>query len=78
MKKIKYLAITILMITAVTLLILSTKSKATTGKISSETARVRKEASTDSTVLTLLDKGKEIEILKEENGWYKVEFTWCF
>lgn len=75
MKKIKYLAITILMITAVTLLILSTKSKATTGKISSETARVRKEASTDSTVLTLLDKGKEIEILKEENGWYKVEFT---
>lgn len=75
MKKIKYLAITILMITAVTLLILSTKSKATTGKISSETARVRKEASTDSTVLTLLDKGKEIEILKEENGWYKVEFA---
>ena len=75
MKKIKYLAITILMITVVTLLILSTKSKATTGKISSETARVRKEASTDSTVLTLLDKGKEIEILQEENGWYKVEFT---
>ena len=36
MKKIKYLAITILMITVVTLLILSTKSKATTGKISSE------------------------------------------
>ena len=75
MKKIKYLAITILMITVVTLLILSTKSKATTGKISSETARVRKEASTDSTVLTLLDKGKEIEILQEENGWYKIEFT---
>lgn len=73
MKKIKSLAIMILMITA--LIILSAKVEATTGKINAETVRVRKEASTKSTILTQLDKEEVVEILEQSEGWYKVEIT---
>lgn len=68
--KIKNLAIIILMITILT--ILSTKAEATTGKINSETVRLRKEPSTSSTILEQLDKNDEVEILEEEEDWYKV------
>ena len=53
MKKIKILAIIILMITAV--IILRTKVEAATGTVNSDTVRVRKEPSTESTILTQLD-----------------------
>lgn len=70
MKKIKYLAIIILMITILAVLI--TKVEATTGKVNSETVRLRKEPNTSSTILEQLDKNKEVEILEEEDDWYKV------
>lgn len=70
MKKIKYLAITILMI--IILVALGTKVEATTGKVNSETVRLRKEPNTSSTILEQLDKNKEVEILEEEDDWYKV------
>lgn len=73
MKKIKYLAIFILMITNI--IILSTKVEATTGKVKAETVRVREEATTKSAILTQLDKGKEVEILEESEGWYKITVT---
>lgn len=68
--KIKNLAIIILMITILT--ILSTKVEATTGKINTETVRLRKEPNTKSTILEQLDKNDEVEILEEEEDWYKV------
>lgn len=70
MKKLKNLAIILLMITILT--ILSTKVEATTGKINSETVRLRKEPNTSSTILEQLDKNDEVEILEEEDDWYKV------
>ena len=70
MKKIKYLAIITLMITI--LAILTIKVEATTVKVNSETVRLRKEPSTSSTILEQLDKNKEVEILEEEEDWYKV------
>lgn len=73
MKKIKNLAIFILMITII--MILNTEVEATTGKINSETVRVRSEASTKSSIVTQLDKNDEIEILEQSEGWYKVTFT---
>ena len=73
MKNIKNLAIFILMIT--TIIILSTKSEATTGKVNSETVRIRKEPNTKSTILDQLDKNDEVEILEEAEGWYKVNVT---
>ena len=71
MKKVKELAIMILMITI--LMILSIKVEAATGTINSETVRLRKEPNTDSTILEQLDKGCTVEILEQEEGWYKVK-----
>lgn len=72
MKKIKILAIIILMITA--LIILRTNVEASTGTVNSDTVRVRKEPSTQSTILTQLDQNDEVEILEQSDGWYKVQF----
>ena len=72
MKKIKILAIIILMITAV--IILRTKVEASTGTVNSDTVRVRKEPNTSSTILTQLDQNDEVEILELADGWYKVQF----
>lgn len=70
--KIKNLAIIILMITF--LIILGTKAYATTGTINEETVKLRKGPDS-KTVLDLLDEGDEVEILEQEDGWYKVKAT---
>ncbi len=44
------------------------------GKVTTETLRLRKEASLESTVLELLSKDDEVEIVAEEGDWYKVNF----
>ena len=72
MEKIKSLAIIILMTIIISL---GTKVQATAGKINSETVRVRSEATTQSNIVTQLDKGDEIEVLEQSEGWYKVKFT---
>lgn len=71
MKKVKEFAIMILMITIMS--ILSIKVEATTGKINSETVNMRKEPNKDSTIIEQLDKGCKVEILEQENGWYKIK-----
>ena len=69
--KVKELAIIILMM--ITLMLLGTKVEATTGKINSETVRLRKEPNTSSTIVEQLDKDLEVEIIEEEDSWYKIK-----
>ena len=57
----------------ITLMILGTKAEATTGKINSETVRLRKEPNTSSTIVEQLDKDLEVEIIEEEDNWYKIK-----
>lgn len=45
---------------------------AKTGIVTTETLRVRKAASTDSTILEMVNQGDKIEITGEEGDWYKV------
>lgn len=45
-----------------------------TGKISTETARLREQPNTDSKVLELASYGENVEILEEIDGWYKVKY----
>ena len=71
MKRVKELAIMILMITIIGML--SIKVEASTGKINSETVRLRKEPNTNSTILEQLNQDDEVEILEQEDGWYKVQ-----
>jgi len=68
--KIKKLAIMVLMTTF--FIILATKVYATNGTINAETVKLRKGPDS-KTVLDLLDEGDEVEILEQEEGWYKVK-----
>jgi len=45
---------------------------AQTGEIAGNGVRVRKEPSTSATIVTLVEKGKKVEILEEKNEWYKI------
>lgn len=45
------------------------------GKVVTDTLRLRKEASLESTVLELLYKDNEVEIVGEEGDWYKVKYN---
>lgn len=70
--KIRNLAIIILM--TICFIIIGTKVYALTGTIIEDAVKLRK--SPDSkTVLDLINKGDKVEILEEENGWYKVKAT---
>ena len=72
MKKIKNLAIIVLMTTF--LIISGTNAYATTGSIKEDSSKLRK-APDSKTVLDLLDEGDKVEILEQEEGWYKVKAT---
>lgn len=60
------------------IILMSSKVYATTGKITSDNVRIRKEANTESEILTLVSLGDEVEIFETEGEWTKVkksEFT---
>ena len=57
------------------IILLNTKVYATTGKITSDNVRVRKEANTDSEILTLVSIGEEIEVLETAEEWTKVKYS---
>lgn len=58
----------------VTMLFVTISMAADTGKVSVETARLRDQASENSTILELISIGEEVEILGESNGWYQVRY----
>ena len=69
----RYKNLTIIVLMTMFLLILNGKAEATTGKINTETARLREEPNTTSTILEQLNENDEVEILEEEDNWYKVK-----
>lgn len=68
--KIKYTIICAILI----ILVFTSKSKASTGKVTTETLNLRSEASTNSSVIALLNSGEEVDIISEEGNWYKVKY----
>ena len=56
------------------LMFVGTKAYATTGKAINDTTRIRRKANTTSDVVAVMTKGEKIEVLSEEDGWYKVEY----
>ena len=69
-RKITYILVMVLML----VMLYTMPTLATTGTVNTETLNLRKEASTNSTVLELLNEGTKVEILLEEEGWYKVTY----
>lgn len=57
------------------LILISTNVYARTAKAKEETVRIRKEASTSSSIVALMSQNEEVEILKEEGDWYQVKYS---
>ena len=66
-------SIVISLLTVATLVCTALCSLASTGMVTTDTLRVRREASTDSSIIALLSINDKVEILGEENGWYKIQ-----
>lgn len=47
---------------------------ADTGKVSTQATRVRQEANTTSTILTVIYENDEVEILETSGEWYKIKY----
>ena len=60
-------------ILAVLIILVSNKSMATTATVNTDTLKLRKEASTDSDVLSLLNLGEKLEVIEKAGDWYKVK-----
>ena len=63
----------IIVITITLMIILTIVSFATTGTVDTESLNLRKEASTESNIIEILNNNEKIEILSEEGDWYKVK-----
>lgn len=74
MNKIKQKLILIFIITLYIIWQFTIFSNAATGTISSTSIRLRKEPSTSSEILETILKGEKVEIISEENGWYKAKY----
>lgn len=48
---------------------------AATGKVTGNSVRLRKEANTKSSILETISKNTEVEVLSEEENWYKVSYN---
>lgn len=65
-------SIVISLLTVIILFATALYSFASTGIVTADTLRLRREPSSNSTVIELLSMNDEVEIIGEENGWYKV------
>ena len=52
---------------------IGTKAFATTGEINSKEANLRKQPNDKASILDIVYKGDEVEILEQQEGWYKVK-----
>ena len=66
-------SIVISLLTVATLFCTALCSFASTGIVTTDTLRLREGPSTETKILALLSIDEKVEILGEENGWYKVK-----
>ena len=72
MKKInitKYVVASIIMLL---LIVLSNKVQAQTATVTADTLNLRSEASTDSSIVKLLNQGEEVDVISDEGEWLRV------
>lgn len=72
MKLLKNVLILVIMVIAF-LLITNSITLAKTVTVNTDTLKLRKEATTDSTTLELLNNGDKLEYIEETGDWYKVK-----
>lgn len=57
----------------ISIVLLNTRSMATTAIVNTDTLKLREQSSTESNILGLLNLGEKIEIIEEDGDWYKVK-----
>ena len=67
--------IIVALITMVSMFFINMSFAANTGKISVETANLRKEPNADSIILEQLSINQEVEILEKSGEWYQVKYN---
>lgn len=65
--------LTILTLIIAILILTSSNINAKTLTVNTDTLKLRKEASTDSTIIELLNYGEKLEYIEESGDWYKVK-----
>jgi len=65
-------SIVISLLTAACIIGTAIRSFASTGIVTTDTLRLRKDASTNASIIALLSINDKVEVLEEKNGWYKV------
>lgn len=70
LKKVIIILISVLVLS----IIYTTYSLAVTGTVTTDGVRIRREPNTESEVLTLSIKDKEIEVLEQDGDWYKIVY----
>lgn len=55
------------------MLVFTNKANGATVKVTTETLNLRSEASTSSTIVMQLNLGEELQVISEEDNWYKVK-----
>ncbi len=71
MKRIKQIVLGIVVMLCIAF-IPTSKSMATTAVVNTDTLNLRKEASTDSTVLELLNLGEKLDVIEQSGDWVKI------
>ena len=70
----KKFTITLLGTAVVCATIFTSSAFAATGKVTGKSVRLREEANTKSSILETISKNTEVEVLSEEENWYKVSY----
>lgn len=60
------------MLVIATLVMSSTISFGVTGKVNTDTARMRSEASSESSIIDLLSEDDKVEVIQDSGDWYKI------
>lgn len=74
MKSLKKISLIFILMTIILLLLTITSRAATKIKVTGDTINIRKGPSTSTSVVAMLFKGVECDVLGEEDGWYKIKY----
>ena len=69
----KYILVNILIVMLILVFKFTNVANAATAIVSTETLNLREEASTSSKIIELLNEDDELEVISEEENWYKVK-----
>ena len=73
MKEVLNLKYIMLILVLALMIVFTNKVEASTGTVTTETLNLRSEASTNSSVIELLNANEKLNIISEDGNWYKVE-----